>query len=165
MISLVPAPNSRFILKLSRGITGKKVDLINPPIRPPTTRNKAPTQIANVGQLNLFIDEFTNFLDTQIGFDAYQLLSTLGYHVMVLKNVESGRSYISKGLLKQAKALANKNVELYKDKVTKNTPLIGIEPSAILTFKDEYLKLADNKEAAISIANNTFLVEEFIHKK
>ena len=42
--------------------------------------------------------------------------------------------------------------------------IIGIEPSAILTFKDEYLRLADDKEAATSISKHTFLVEEFIQQ-
>lgn len=113
----------------------------------------------------LFIDEFTNHLDTQIGIDAIELLKALNYNVKVVNNVESGRSFLSKGLLEQAKDLANKNVEIYKDIVSENMPLIGIEPSAIFTFKDEYLKLADDKKSAEAIAKNTFLIEEFIQKE
>ncbi|MEP1489946.1 MAG: FAD-linked oxidase C-terminal domain-containing protein [Algibacter sp.] len=113
----------------------------------------------------LFNDEFTNYLDTQIGVDTIELLKALNYNVIVVNNAESGRSFLSKGLLEQAKEFANKNVEIYKDIVSEKTPLIGIEPSAIFTFKDEYLKLADDKISAEGIAKNTFLIEEFIQKE
>ena len=112
-----------------------------------------------------FNDEFTNYLDTSIGLDAIQLLSALNYKVEVLNNAESGRAFLSKGLLEQAKELANKNIELFKNTISEETPLIGIEPSAILTFKDEYLKLADDKDSAESIARHTFLIEEFIQQE
>ena len=113
----------------------------------------------------LFNDEFTNHLDTSIGLDAIKLLKALNYGVKLIDNAESGRSFLSKGLLEQAKDLANKNVSIFKDKVSDETPLIGIEPSAILTFKDEYLKLADDKTSAEAISKNTFLIEEFIQQE
>ncbi|MGC1206242.1 MAG: FAD-linked oxidase C-terminal domain-containing protein [Flavobacteriaceae bacterium] len=118
-----------------------------------------------IKKIYLFNDEFTNHLDTSIGVDAIQLLSALNYKVEVIDNVESGRAFLSKGLLEQAKILANKNVEIFKNKVSSDTPLIGIEPSAILTFKDEYLKLADDKISAEAISKNTFLIEEFIQQE
>ena len=110
----------------------------------------------------LFNDEFTNFLDTSIGVDALYLLFALNYDVKLINNEESGRAFLSKGLLEQARKVANKNVSIYKNLITEETPLIGIEPSAILTFKDEYLKLVDDKDSAETIAKNTFLIEEFI---
>ncbi|HEX9825489.1 MAG TPA: FAD-binding oxidoreductase, partial [Flavobacteriaceae bacterium] len=113
----------------------------------------------------LFNDEFTNHLDTQIGVDAIELLQALNYEVRVIKHNESGRAFLSKGLLKKAKQLANQNVSTFKHLITEETPLIGIEPSAILTFKDEYLKLADDKKSAKSIAKHTFLIEEFIQQE
>ncbi|MDB9961567.1 FAD-binding protein [Oceanihabitans sp.] len=113
----------------------------------------------------LFNDEFTNFLDTTIGVDAILLLTKLNYRVKLVKHEESGRALISKGLLKQAKNIANKNVSIFKDVITSETPLIGIEPSAIFTFKDEYLKLADDKTSAEKIAEHTYLIEEFIQQE
>lgn len=113
----------------------------------------------------LFNDEFTNYLDTSIGKDALELLTALNYDVIILINAESGRAHISKGLLEEAKLFANKNIELFKDLISEDTPLIGIEPSAILTFKDEYLRLADDKTSAKNIANHTFLIEEFIQSE
>ena len=118
-----------------------------------------------IKKIYLFNDEFTNHLDTSIGIDTLELLTALNYQVEVVKNEESGRSFLSKGLLVQAKNFANKNVSIYKDLISKDTPLIGIEPSAILTFKDEYLKLADDKTSAEAIANHCFLIEEFIQQE
>jgi Fe-S oxidoreductase len=113
----------------------------------------------------LFNDEFTNHLDTLIGVDAITLLRRLNYDVKIMKHAESGRAMLSKGLLEQAKKVANENVSKFKNIISKATPLIGIEPSAILTFKDEYIRLADDKESAKSIANHTFLIEEFIQQE
>jgi len=119
----------------------------------------------SVKTVYLFNDEFTNYLDTSIGLDAIQLLQSLNYNVKLIDHAESGRSFISKGLLEQAKEVANKNVAAFKDKISKETPLIGIEPSAILTFKDEYLKLANDKASAEKIARHTFLIEEFLQQE
>ena len=113
----------------------------------------------------LFNDEFTNFYDVEIGKDAVYLLTKLGYKVNIIKHEESARSYISKGFLKEAKAVCNKNIAIFKDKISDKTPLVGIEPSAILTFRDEYLRLADDKTSAEKIAQYTFTFEEFLAKE
>ena len=112
-----------------------------------------------------FKDEFSTYLDAQIANDALILLDKLNYFVDFIEHEESGRSHISKGLLNEAKYLANRNVSIFKDKVSEEKPLIGLEPSAILTFKDEYLRLADDKEAAQQVASHTFLIEEFLQQE
>ncbi len=116
------------------------------------------------GTVYLFADEFTEYNDTEIGIKAIKLLTYLGYNVQLPKHTESGRTYLSKGLLRTAKKIANTNISLLKDLITSETPLIGIEPSAILTFRDEYLELADaaNIENAKKIAPNCLLFDEFI---
>ncbi|WMI64664.1 FAD-linked oxidase C-terminal domain-containing protein [Aestuariibaculum sp. YM273] len=113
----------------------------------------------------LFNDEFLNYLDTPIGIDAFELLIALNYQVKVVNHVESGRTFLSKGLLEQAKKVANTNVSVFKDLVTAETPLIGIEPSAILGFKDEYLKLTDDRTSAEYVSKHVFLIEEFIQQE
>ena len=112
----------------------------------------------------LFIDEFTNYNDVEIGIKAVKLLNRLGYEVIIPKHVESGRPQLSKGLLDDAKRLANQNVSLLKDVVTAEIPLIGIEPSAILTFRDEYPDLVDENllEDARKLSKNVFMIEEFL---
>jgi FAD/FMN-containing dehydrogenase/Fe-S oxidoreductase len=117
------------------------------------------------GKLYLFCDEFTNYYDVQVGIDAYELLTKLGYEVLVVDHEESGRAFISKGFLEEAQAVANKNVSIFKDLISENCPLIGLEPSAILTFRDEYIRLAKDKESAENLAKNTFTIEEFFKKE
>jgi len=112
----------------------------------------------------LFVDEFTNFNDVPTGIVAVKILTKLGYPVRVIKNAESGRTFISKGLLRKAKKMAIQNITLYKDIVTAESPLIGIEPSAILTFRDEYPDLAGNnlKKDAERLAAHVFIIDEFL---
>jgi len=113
----------------------------------------------------LFVDEFTNYLESSIAIDAKVLLESLNYKILVINDLESGRSYLSKGFLEEAKSIANKNVDHFKAMVNDDFYLIGIEPSAILTFKDEYLKLANDKASAKLIAKHTYLIEEFIQNE
>jgi len=113
----------------------------------------------------LFNDEFTNFYDAEIGIDAVILLEKLGYEVKTVAHDESGRSHISKGFLKEAKEICNNNIAIFKDIITAETPLIGIEPSAILGFRDEYIRLADDKGSAEKIAKNSFTFEEFLSQE
>lgn len=115
----------------------------------------------------LFIDELLNFNEAEIGITTVRLLDKLGYGIKFLRHHESGRSFLSKGLLQQARTLAKKNVSLYKDVITADTPLVGVEPSAILTFRDEYPDLlrGEEKDNAKKIALHTFMIEEFLAKE
>lgn len=117
--------------------------------------------------LVLFCDEFTNYNDTETGKEAILLLTGLGYNVIIAKHDESGRAAISKGLLKKARKLAQANVTHLHPIVDENTPLVGIEPSAILCFRDEYPSLlrGDLQEQAKELSENTFTFEEFISRE
>ena len=114
------------------------------------------------GEVYLFCDEFTNNYDVTIGIDAIQLLTISGYKVIIISHEESGRSAISKGFLDYAKLVIDKNINIFKDLISEKTPLIGIEPSAILGFRDDYLRLAADSVSAKNISKNTFTFEEFI---
>jgi Fe-S oxidoreductase len=115
----------------------------------------------------LFCDEFTNYNDTEIGIKAIQLLEKLGYEVIIPEHLESSRTWLSKGLVRKAKEIINKNIELLSPFVTEETPMIGIEPSAILTFRDEYIDLAtdENLAKAKALSKNIFYIDEFIAKE
>lgn len=109
----------------------------------------------------LYIDEFTKYLDTDLGKDAIDLLCGLGYKVS-LYFAESGRTLISKGFLKQAKKLAKKNLVALFEYARQGTPVLGIEPSAILTFRDEYKRFHFEAQQVEAIASVSFLIEEFL---
>ncbi len=112
----------------------------------------------------LFCDEFTNYNDTEIGITTIKLLNALGYQVIIPEHAESARTYLSKGFVKKAMKLANYNVRTLSPLITEDTPLIGVEPSAILTFRDEYLTLTDEalRDNAQELAKYSFLIDEFI---
>lgn len=119
------------------------------------------------GRVYLFCDEFTNYNDADVGAAAVELLNRLGYEVVIPQHVDSGRAHFSKGLVREAKQFAVRNVELLKDVVTAQTPLVGLEPSAILGFRDEYPDLvpAELKPAAKALAKNALLIDEFIARE
>ena len=96
-----------------------------------------------------------------------RLLNRLGYEVVIPNHVDSGRAQISKGLLRDAQRLATRNVELLKDVVISETPLVGIEPSAILGFRDEVPDLVPEHltDAANALAKDALLLEEFIARE
>lgn len=115
----------------------------------------------------LFADEFTNLQEAELGLTFVKLLMRLDYKVEIPNHVESGRAAISKGCLKYAKQFAVKNVELLSDKISESHPLIGIEPSCILSFRDEYpdLVAADNRDKARELSKNCLLYDEFLQKE
>lgn len=113
----------------------------------------------------LFADEFTNYNDLSAGQAVVLVLTRLGYNVQLANTVDSGRSYISKGMLNEAKILANQNINSLRKQMTDEVFLVGIEPSAILSFRDEYIDFADDKNAAKKIAKKALLFEEFIDQE
>ena len=166
--SLVPGLTNLVLnTYLTKSIMGISLKRSVPKLTPKTLKAwyKKQTHSSSQKIVYVFCDEFTNFYDTEIGKDTITVLKRLGYNPTFINHPESGRSFISKGFLKEAKALANENVSIFKELITEETPLVGIEPSAILTFRDEYIRLADDVNSATIISKNTFTIEEFILKE
>lgn len=117
-----------------------------------------------VGHVWFFNDEFTNYSDANIGIAAVELLERLGYQVDLAPITESGRTWLSKGLVRKAKEIINSNLRELGESVTKEKPLLGIEPSGILTFRDEALDLAEGETSDIAknISPHSLMIEEFI---
>jgi FAD/FMN-containing dehydrogenase/Fe-S oxidoreductase len=120
-----------------------------------------------IGTVYLFVDEFSNFNDTTVGVKTFMLLNKLGYKVKTVKHGESGRTFLSKGLLRTAKKLAIKNIKEFAPIISEETPLIGIEPSTILSFRDEYPDLAGNdlKPEAEKLAKNALMFDEWFMRE
>lgn len=116
------------------------------------------------GKVFLFADEFTQYNDTATGVKAIKLLIRLGYRVELIKHDVSGRTFISKGFLRRARKIARRNIELFSRAVDQGTKMVGIEPSAILSFRDEYPDLAGEKlfDAAKRLAVSALMIDEFI---
>jgi Fe-S oxidoreductase/FAD/FMN-containing dehydrogenase len=112
----------------------------------------------------LFCDEFTNYNDTETGIRAILLLEKLGYTVTIPEHEESGRTWLSKGLVRKAKSIVAKNIAALAPLVSEKAPLLGIEPSAILALRDEYPDLASDAQLddAHRLAQHSFLIDEFL---
>jgi len=123
-----------------------------------------PSAAKQIKSIYFFVDEFTNHNDTEIGIKAISLLKKLGYDVKVVEHEESGRSALSKGLLPKAKKHAEANVKVFEKLIDGNTPLIGLEPSAILSFRDEYPRIVKKElvEAAKKLKFHVKLIDEFL---
>jgi FAD/FMN-containing dehydrogenase/Fe-S oxidoreductase len=122
---------------------------------------------APVGEVCLYVDEFTNHNDLDAGIATARLLTRLGYRITVTRNAASARTYISKGFLRKAKKLIIKNIETFSPLVGEERPLVGIEPSAILGFRDEFPDLAGDelRPEALRLAQHTYTLEEFIARE
>jgi len=140
------------------------------PLLPPQTfgswfaRHQPHPNAGTVGAVWLFNDEFNHFTDVQIGIDAVELLEALGYRVALAPISESGRTWLSKGLVRQAKTIINANLAALDGLITADQPLLGLEPSGILTFRDEAPDLATeaNQATAVAIAPHALMLESFL---
>ena len=114
-----------------------------------------------------FLDEFTRYQEPELAETFVRLMNRLGYEVIVPKHTESGRAAISKGCLRQARRYAEKNIRMLKDLISAETPLVGIEPSCILSFRDEYPDIVgpEYREAAQSMAAHCMLFDEFMMRE
>jgi Fe-S oxidoreductase len=122
---------------------------------------------SNKPKVVVFCDEFTNYNDVEIGKKLILMLEKLGYNPVIVQHPESGRSFMSKGMIRVAQKLANEQVRLFSEVIDENTPLIGIEPSAILSFRDEYIDLVapDLKEKSKILAKHVYTFEEWFVKE
>jgi FAD/FMN-containing dehydrogenase/Fe-S oxidoreductase len=117
------------------------------------------------GSVVLFPDTFATYNEPEIGQAAVRLLEVVGYTVVLpQRQVCCGRPMISKGLLEAVKELAQQQMEWLAPYAEAGLPIVGLEPSCILTFRDEYPDLLDDPRA-VKLAERTFLVDEFLAKQ
>lgn len=167
--SILPAISNLFIkskiLNSLLGFTGKRVFPLISDVS--LFRWYKENKTMHSKKVYFFADEFTSYTESEIGITAIKLLEKLGYKVEIPKQIESGRAYISKGFLKKAKIIAENNIKMLSPLLSKESPLIGIEPSAVLTFRDECPDLVGNEmiQNAQKVASNTLLIEEFLLKE
>lgn len=117
------------------------------------------------GQVVYFHDTFATYNYPKIAVSAVRLLEAAGFDVIVEeRRVCCGRPMLSKGMVTEARKLAKKNVEVLAPYATKGIPIIGTEPSCILTLRDEYRDLLPNDPGVAALASQAFMIDEFLAK-
>jgi len=116
------------------------------------------------GDVVLFHDTFNNFNSPHVAIAATRFLEKSGYRVLLVDKKCCGRPMISKGMLSQAKENAAWNVDKLTPYAEKGTPVVGLEPSCLLTLRDEYPDFLPTA-AAKKVAANSFLLEEFVARE
>jgi len=165
--TLVTAPGISSLLKWGLGFAaGRSLPRVHGTTLSRWFRRR-PRRGNRLGRVHLFCDEFTDTLDAPVGIKAVELLEALGYEVVIPAHVASGRPQISKGLLREAQSLAIENVRRLGNVITDEEPLLGIEPSAILGFRDEVPDLVphDMIPAARRLGSRSFFIEEFLARE
>ncbi len=141
----------------SRWLIKQGLKMVDPPaasavtVRQGLTARKAPefdfNRLSNLSETErsngviLLQDAFTSFYEAPLVMDIYDFLVKLGYTVYVAPFFPSGKPLVVKGFLGKFEAIARKSAEYLKQLSSLNIPLVGIEPSMVLTYRDEYRKL------------------------
>ena len=120
------------------------------------------------GTVWLYVDPFTEFNEPEVGRAAVELLEAAGYAVELLPVEDDGRTHLSKGLVREAKELSNENLRTLAPLLEEHPdrPIVGLEPSALLTFRDETPDLVEPslKAPAEELADRALLLEEFVEE-
>ena len=113
-------------------------------------------------QVVLFNDTFNTYNDPHIAIAATEVLEALGYEVLLPGHRCCGRPMISKGLVGPARKAARETVGRLAPFAKAGIPIVGLEPSCLLTLQDEYLYLLPDDENAAVVAEQSLMFEEFI---
>jgi len=114
------------------------------------------------GDVVFLADSFTTFTEPAIGRAAIELLESAGWNVRLESAGCCGRSSISKGLLDQAQGMAEAMVARLAPEAERGVPIVGCEPSCLLTLREEHPGLLAGDQRAQTVANATRLVEELL---
>ena len=114
------------------------------------------------GEVVLFPDTFTNYNHPNLGIAATKVIESMGYRVILPPVRCCGRPMLSKGMIDKARANARTNVDRIYEHVRRGARLVGLEPSCILSFRDDYVDLLGDDAKARAISDSTMLIEEFV---
>ncbi len=122
----------------------------------------------------LFADTFNNYFESENAMAALRVLQAAGYRVHVAQPLATdtqpqrplccGRTYLAGGLVDQAKAEARRIVAALKPFVERGVPVVGLEPSCLLTLRDEFLVMGLGPDAD-ALGAQAFLFEEFLARE
>jgi FAD/FMN-containing dehydrogenase/Fe-S oxidoreductase len=127
-------------------------------------RRAAPVGPFPRGDVVFLADSFTTFTEPAIGQACVELLERAGWRVHLQSRGCCGRSSLSKGLLDQARSMAGALAERLAPYAERGVPIVGCEPSCVLTLRDEYLALLPDDPHVRAVADRVHLVPELLVK-
>ena len=125
-------------------------------------KKRVPNTTKSRGKILFFHDTHINFIHPEVGKSAVKILEAAGYEVEITNRKCCGRTMISKGLLDDAKKNVDYNTNLLYEYVKKGIKIVGVEASCVSSMQDEFPDLADDKEKARKISENTFTVQDLL---
>src|SRR5699024_2468094 len=128
-------------------------------------RKQNPRKKVNRGKVVYFHDTFATYNFPDIGLAAVKLIEAAGFEVILEERRSCcGRPALSKGLIESARRNARRNVNLLADYARQGIPVVGTEPSCILTLRDEYIDLLPDDEDAQILSEHAFMLDEWLAK-
>jgi FAD/FMN-containing dehydrogenase/Fe-S oxidoreductase len=156
---------SRFFHFLQQPLLGIARERSLPQFQRDTFRRRFKRHVPPDGgrEVVLFVDTYTNSMEPAIGEAAVEVLEAAGYKVRLAEGqVCCGRPMISKGLLGKARKLARRNLDALGAYAERGIPIIGLEPSCLITLRDEYLEFFPEDPGAAAVARQSQMLEEFL---
>ncbi len=124
-------------------------------------KRKRTASSSDKSKVVLFHDCFMTYNYPEVGKAATEVLEKAGFEVLLAERTCCGRPMISKGLIEDARQAAEHNVRVLKPYVEQGIPVLGCEPSCLLTLRDDYLDLVKGPDVKM-VAANARLVDEFL---
>ncbi len=165
-------PGARAIVERTIGFTAKReLPRFHPrPFRDGEVR--AATGDARARDVVLFVDTFNRWYEADVARAAQHVLEAAGYRVVVPRAARGagarplccGRTYLQAGLIRDARAEAKRTIAALSPYAERGVPIVGLEPSCLLTLRDEFLAIAPS-HAGSAVAANALLFEEFVARE
>jgi Fe-S oxidoreductase len=147
------------------------------PLPPPAARAfsaPAPSGSGERGDVVLFVDTFAQHFDPEIAEAAVKVLTAGGYRVSIARPAPDdpepkrslccGRTYLSMGMVGKARAEAKRVLAALQPAIAAGTPIVGLEPSCLLSMRDEFFSLGLGEEIG-KLGKNLYLFEEFLARE
>lgn len=146
--------------KLVRLFLANHLKLVDPPLVNKTALKLLKPHSAEK-KVILLQDAFTSYFEPEILQHTYDLLTSLGYNVQVEKFFTNGKPLHAKGFLNKFSRVVKKNILRLRELAKSNTPMLGIDPSITLTYRDEYQKIVPHEKLGFKV----MLLQEWLLDK
>jgi FAD/FMN-containing dehydrogenase/Fe-S oxidoreductase len=120
----------------------------------------------NAKRVIFWVDTFNNYFHTEVAKAAAEVLKDAGWHIIVSgKNLCCGRPLYDFGMIDTAKKWLREIISEFREEIRMGTPMVGIEPSCVTTFKDELTNLLPGDEDAVRLSKQTYMFSDFMIEK